>query len=266
MLQISQSGPVTIYRMGPSLGHHVIYQVHAFGLGGALVDCGARCVARPFLAALKERPPDTVLITHVHEDHVGAAGALGRQGAQVLAHPLGLPDLADPRRLEQKLYSRLVWRRPAPWQGQALGQQVEAGGHTFQVIPTAGHCPDHVCLYEPTRRYLFTGDLFCGPRVKYYTRREDFGQILAALRGLMALKVETIFCALLGEVPNGGQALAAKVEAMERLREQVALLHGAGASDTEIRDRLLGKEDSMAFITHGDFTKLNLIRSLLKSL
>ena len=31
-----------------------------------------------------------------------------------------------------------------------------------KVIHTPGHCSNHLCLYEPNKGWLFTGDLFVG--------------------------------------------------------------------------------------------------------
>ncbi len=37
-------------------------------------------------------------------------------------------------------------------------EKIEFGSTTLQIIPTPGHTPGHVCLYEPNEKVLITGD------------------------------------------------------------------------------------------------------------
>lgn len=69
------------------------------------------------------------------------------------------------------------------------------GKQLFNVIPCAGHSAGHICLYEPDRKWLFTGDMFCGIRNIYLRRDENFHQILSSLENLSKLKIDTIFAA-----------------------------------------------------------------------
>jgi len=38
------------------------------------------------------------------------------------------------------------------------GEEVTAGDFTFRVLWTPGHSPGHICLYEPARKVLLSGD------------------------------------------------------------------------------------------------------------
>jgi glyoxylase-like metal-dependent hydrolase (beta-lactamase superfamily II) len=38
------------------------------------------------------------------------------------------------------------------------GEVIPCGAFSLQVIHTPGHSPGHICLFEPTLRFLFTGD------------------------------------------------------------------------------------------------------------
>ena len=49
--------------------------------------------------SLSPRDVTHVLLTHIHLDHAGAAGALARAGAEVWVHPVGAPHLLRPERL-----------------------------------------------------------------------------------------------------------------------------------------------------------------------
>src|SRR5215469_4935527 len=76
----------------------------AHGLG--LIDVGSGASVEQVLSGVRAAgfdPEDIahLVLTHVHLDHAGAAGALVRRirGAQVYVHRLGAPHLVDPSRL-----------------------------------------------------------------------------------------------------------------------------------------------------------------------
>src|ERR1700722_2846553 len=69
--------------------------------GDVLIDCGpSACLGRP-LDGLGERGPSGLLLTHIHFDHAGPAGALVERWPelQVFVPPRGAPHLIDPSRL-----------------------------------------------------------------------------------------------------------------------------------------------------------------------
>lgn len=264
MLKITRKGPVTIIRTGRSVGPWVPYTVCSFLLGDLLIDTGAPCAREEFLSALEGTNVQTVLLTHRHEDHIGNNAAVTeRTGAQCHAHPLALPYLENPRMLRLRPYQLFVWGTPPPSRALPIGGEIRASDFLLRVIHTGGHCPDHCCFYEPKRRWLFTGDLFCGPRLKYFRLDEDYPATVEALRRLADLDVDTIFCSLLGAVEGGNAALAGKRVFMENLRDRVLALHEKGMSAARISRSLLGREGSMRAITLGHYAKKNAVRSIL---
>ncbi len=117
---------------------------------------------------------DYVIITHVHLDHAGAAGALIKNAinAKVLAHPRGVKHLIDPTRLissVKELYGQEAARfgkvDPIPPEriyGVEDGTCVSLGSMRLKFIYTQGHAPHHLCVYEETNSFLFTGDAVSG--------------------------------------------------------------------------------------------------------
>lgn len=263
MLESRQSGPVTVFRMGRNIGRRVLYYVHSFVLGEILIDTSTIYVADELLAALRGRQISTIINTHGHEDHTGNNRLLEQTfGARIYAHPLALPHLANPE-MHQRFYIKMCWNRPDSSIGLPLGDCIKVGDYTLQVIHTPGHSPDHICLYEPEHKMLFTGDLFCGERVKYLRADENFKIILASLKRLERLEIDTIFCAVSGVVTNGGQVLQRKIDFMEKLQEEVRDLNRKGMSPAAIRRRLLGREGMMYYLSAGHFAKQNLVNSIL---
>jgi glyoxylase-like metal-dependent hydrolase (beta-lactamase superfamily II) len=105
-----------------------------------------------------------LLLSHIHLDHAGAAGALAREhpGLQVHVSEIGAPHLVDPSRLERsarRLYGDdfdRLWGELAP--------VPEANVHTvgdrvlgFDCFPSAGHASHHVC-YVGSDGTLYAGD------------------------------------------------------------------------------------------------------------
>lgn len=264
MLKITPHGPVTQFLMGRSPMGFLLYPVNAYLAGDTLIDTGTNRAARPFLAALEGRKIGRVVNTHHHEDHIGNNRAVAeRFGAAIYAHPAALPYLENPRLNRLRLYQRVVWQWPEPCTAQPLGDTVDAGEFRFNVIPSPGHTDDHVCLHEPDRRWLFTGDLFCGTSFIYLRRDEDYLVVLDTLKKLAGLDFDTIFCSLKGAVADGKEALRRKIARMEELRDRVLALHREGLPVARIRDHVLGHDGSWNFITGGHYSKWNAVASIV---
>jgi len=148
------------------------------------------------LAMCGLRLEDTKLVvcTHAHSDHCGqAATIVERAGCEVWMHPsheqlsrmLEDPAAVFARRLEVARQSG-VPREPleryaaqrgsqgtgiaGPFQtGRDLvnGVTVESDLGAWVVYETPGHSPSHVCLFQPERRLLISGDHLLG-RISLY--------------------------------------------------------------------------------------------------
>lgn len=252
MVETRTFGPVLRIATGRLRG----WTSFAYWVDGLLIDAGCPAGARRFVAALQGRPVAQLVLTHHHEDHVGAAARLG---VTPRIHPLGLALLAGPYRLPY--YERVVWGTPAPAAGAPLGATVATDRHRFQVHHTPGHAPDHVILHEPDQGWLFSGDLLIHPRVPVLRRGEDLGAILASLRLALTLPAERIFCGHYRGTEPGH--LQEKLDFLLGVVGEAARLGARGWAATAIRDRLLGPEGHLAWISGGRFSKLNLIRGAL---
>jgi len=264
MFQVKQNGPVTVFRMGRHVAKTILYPVHAFLVDETLIDSGARHVQESFSAEMKKRRIATLINTHHHEDHIGNNRLLrDRFSVTISAHPKALPYLENPMKLKLHPYQRWIWGRPEPSKGDPVGPSLDTGHFRLDVVPTPGHCADHICLHEVSQGWLFTGDLFCGRGFKYLRADEDYSAILDSLRRLSALEFDTLFCSLLGVVKNGKAALRRKIEVMEELKARTLKLYRQGRSPRNIRQNLLGREGGMRWVTGGHYAKQNTIDSIL---
>jgi glyoxylase-like metal-dependent hydrolase (beta-lactamase superfamily II) len=113
----------------------------------------------------------TVIVTHIHLDHSGAAGQLIRHlpNATVLVHPNGAEHLIDPSRLltsagriygddMDRLWGEVI---PVPEDRVRIVQdreRIQAAGRTLMAVSTPGHAGHHHAWFDIDRRHLFTGD------------------------------------------------------------------------------------------------------------
>jgi glyoxylase-like metal-dependent hydrolase (beta-lactamase superfamily II) len=137
---------------------------------GVLIDPGPESCMDTLLEAIGHERPAALLLTHIHFDHAGAAGALVERWPDlpVYVHRRGARHLADPERLVSsatRIYGeegmRTLWGRVVPVPEANL--HALDGGETvlgdYRVEYTPGHASHHVCyLHEPTGMAL-VGDV-----------------------------------------------------------------------------------------------------------
>jgi glyoxylase-like metal-dependent hydrolase (beta-lactamase superfamily II) len=146
---------------------------------GAFVDCGTNHSVPNLLAALSSaglRPDDVdwLLVTHVHLDHAGGAGALMARlpNARLVVHPRGARHMIDPSKLiagATAVYGEAEMQRsygeiqPVPESRVVVaedGHVVDLQGRELVCIDTPGHARHHYCVWDARSRGWFTGDTF----------------------------------------------------------------------------------------------------------
>lgn len=264
MFRTSSWQGVTRIEMARSVAGRPLHTVSAFLLGDTLVDSGCPVTARKLARWSEAHGVRRVVHTHHHEDHCGGDAELRRRlDVEILAGPRTVPILAAFYRLPW--YRRLVWGRPSDVAARVMASEVEIGGRLFRVVPTPGHCHDHVCLFDPGRRWLFSGDLYIHPQVRYLRSVEDAWLTLESLERLRRLEPDVLLCSHAGVVVDGTAALGRRIAAWRELAEAAAELAAAGCSVAAISRRLLGPEGLMTLLSLGDFSKRNLVRALLET-
>jgi len=145
--------------------------IGAWDLGGAVVDPGPERRMETLLEGLEEEPR-ALLLTHIHLDHAGAAGALVERFPQleVWVHARGAPHLADPARLlasAERIYGdemAELWGRVLPVPEGNLrvlegGETIAAAGRELDVAYTPGHATHHVVYFDRSDGTAFVGDV-----------------------------------------------------------------------------------------------------------
>jgi glyoxylase-like metal-dependent hydrolase (beta-lactamase superfamily II) len=138
-------------------------------IDGFVVDPGPESSVRTLFDALGDERPRGVLLTHIHLDHAGAAGALVERwpDLEVWVHERGARHVIDPSRLvasAQRIYGdqmERLWGRivPVPEANVRVltGDGGEADGFTWAYTP--GHAVHHVAYLHGATNIAFTGDV-----------------------------------------------------------------------------------------------------------
>jgi len=256
-------GEVRYFRMARSVLGRAVYWTGVYLVDGLLVDSGPPNLARDVRRLVGELGVRQCVTTHHHEDHSGNHGLLARElHITPLAHPSAVARLAEPEPQPQ-LYRRVAWGARPPVSVAPLAQQLDTPQFRFQVIHTPGHAADHVTLFEPERGWLFSGDLYLAPRLRYLRADEDVYAMMDSLRRVLALEPQVLFCQHRGRVEQGAARLRDKLDFLVELGGRIRELHRRGWSGAAIARALPGSDLLWRLWTGGDFSKRNFVRAFL---
>lgn len=146
---------------------------------GAFIDCGTNHSVPNLLATLERAgltPADVdwLLVTHVHLDHAGGAGALMARlpNARLVVHPRGARHMIDPSKLIAGATAVYGQEEMARSYGEIMpvaesrvviaedGHRVDLNGRELLCVDTPGHARHHYCVWDSRSRGWFTGDTF----------------------------------------------------------------------------------------------------------
>lgn len=145
----------------------------------AFIDTGSNDSLPNVLAALDKiglgrDAVDYVILTHIHLDHAGGAGALMREfpNARLVVHPRGSRHMAEPSKLVAgvtavygKEYVEAVYGDILPIAAERIidaheGLTLQLGGRELLMIDTPGHAKHHICIVDRQANAIFSGDMF----------------------------------------------------------------------------------------------------------
>lgn len=161
-------------RPGLAAIHLMIEDRHA-----ALIDTATNTAVPRVMAALAEHglapaQVNFIILTHIHLDHAGGAGALMRllPNAQLLVHPLGARHMAKPSKLVagsiavygaerfQQIYGEIPAIDPQRIVTVEHEQRFDLNGRKLTMLHTPGHARHHICIRDERTGHFFTGDTF----------------------------------------------------------------------------------------------------------
>lgn len=264
-MKTSSFDAVTIFQLGKQIGSKILYPVYAFLIDKTLIDTGSKSAEKHFIPEIQKYACRQIINTHSHEDHIGNNKKIQDFfEIPIFCHFNAQKVIENPRIDSYLWYQRFCWKIPDASKTIPISEKIHTEHHELEVIHTPGHAPGHICLYEPVKKWIFTGDLYLGSKTTYLRPRESFQAQLSSLKTIVQLKPEYMFCGFRGFLTNATSRLSEKIRNMESLQEKTLYLQKEGNSPKSIRKKLLGKEDAMKFLTHGNFSKQNLIDIIMK--
>ena len=229
---------------------------------GAFVDTGTthslpRLLAAVDAAGLQHGDVDWVIVTHVHLDHAGGAGALMQAlpGAKLLAHPRGARHMIEPLALLNgaravygaqevtRAYGEVV---PVPAERVVEshdGMVLDLAGRPLTLIDTPGHARHHHCIWDERSHGFFTGDTFGlsyrefdtaqGPWLLPTTTPVQFEPeaLKQSVQRMLGFHPERLYLTHYGcveGVPRLGEMMLAQIDEIVALGERLRPLPAAG--------------------------------------
>jgi glyoxylase-like metal-dependent hydrolase (beta-lactamase superfamily II) len=183
-----------------------------------------------------------IVITHIHPDHYGLSGRLKQlSGAKLALSEIDAkfidsryidmnPLLEEIRRFfissgvshdevskfgESSLPLREFVIPATPDIKLKDGKKISIAPFNFRVISVLGHSPGHICLYEPKRKLLFTGDHVLPemiPHIGFHPQSgpDPLGDYIDSLNELKKLEVNLVF-------PGHGPAFSGLRQRIEQI-------------------------------------------------
>jgi len=223
----------------------------------AFIDCGVNASQPRLLAALAAAglgvdAVDHLILSHIHLDHAGGAGALLTQlpNAMVHVHPRGVRHLIDPSVLlagASAVYGAAAVRATygvlLPIASDRIvaageGHRIAVGQRALQCLDAPGHARHHLVVHEPAAAAFFTGDAFgisyreldtaAGPFIIPATTPVQFDPLAmqASIARMLATQPQVMYLTHYGPV-RAVARLAADLHA--RIDRMVALAEAAAA-------------------------------------
>ncbi len=216
-----------VYRIELPLPRNPLKAINSYLIKGPgrnlMVDTGmnreeCKAALAPALRELEVDLGETDLfVTHMHADHSGLVADLVGQGATpycsrpdagIIAFGIDWDSLLDsaaangfpPEELEQVLPQHPAYRygsrSAVDLRILGEGDLVSVGDYSFRCLETPGHTDGHLCLYEPHRKILISGDHVLEditPNITGWLGEENhLAQYLASLDSVYQLEVELV--------------------------------------------------------------------------
>lgn len=150
------------------------------------------------------RKINTLVITHCHIDHIIYANEIRKRTKCKIA--IGRKDAEHIKKMDKYTGLNFFWLKLLKQIGFDLkpikpdillkeGDVIKAGKLSFKVIETPGHTEGSICLYEPNKKILFSGDTLFNKNI--YGRTDLPGgnkeQLKKSINKLKKLKIRKLY-------------------------------------------------------------------------
>lgn len=258
-------GPVKGFEMGYGWIGRPYMSVYFYLIDDTLIDTGQPLMQSYFANLIKSLDFSQVLLTHFHEDHSGNAAMVKKmKGVPVYGHPITAGKLEQGFSILPFQYA--MWGRAKPVQIIPLPPAIRTAKHSLIPIHTPGHSKDHTVYLEKNEGWLFSGDLFLGPEIKYFRADECFVDSVKSLYKVLQLDFQALFCSHRPTLIDGKAMLFRKLDFFQNLFGEVAAFLDKGYSDNEVIRHYRNREVSLVKMsTCGNVSLINMIKEIIKA-
>ena len=163
-------------------------------------------------------------------------------------------------------YQRFIWGQSERISLLPLGPAVESNNFALEPVHTPGHSKDHMVYWDRSNGWLFSGDLYLGPKIKFFRSDENIMEQIASLKKVLTLDFDTIFCAHNPCLQDGKSKLRQKLQFLEDIVGQIQKLKTAGISKKSIFKKLdPGIDRWVKLMTMGNVSFENMLKSAYRN-
>jgi len=263
-------------RLGGGYEYAVTYLIDE----SLLIDTGFPWARRCLEKTLKDLGADTtiecVVNTHYHEDHTGNNDLLvAMTGAKVFAHADAVPEIRFPPELPR--FRNFLFGPGRPVEVEPIPKQIQTKRFRFEVQDTPGHCPGHLCLFEPDRRWLFSGDLYVAADLDSQLSDADGPTWIDSLRKAIELRPTCLFDAhgtVLLDEASVSALLRRKLDFLLTIQKRVVEAAQNATTLREITRKVFDRRDLvdqlsigegwLSLLTASHFSRSNFVKTFLR--
>ena len=265
-------------RFGGGFDYAVIYLVDRELFFDTGYSWARRTIQTVILKKIDPNKIRYIVNSHDHEDHTGNNTFFLKSfpNAKIYLHELSQMNVAFPP--EKPWYRRFLFGPEEACPVNVLPTSFRLlSGREINAIHTPGHTDGHICLYDPAKKILFTGDLFISEHLDTQLEEADGPKWINSLQDILKLEIHMILdghgIVILGD--DCKVRLQKKLDFLITLRNKV---HELASQGEMTQSRLIKELNStpgfincvshgegwMSMITSGDFRRSNLIRGFLQ--
>ncbi|MDI6742665.1 MAG: MBL fold metallo-hydrolase [Smithella sp.] len=259
-------GKVEAFELGYGFLRKPVMNVHFFLVDEICIDTAQSLMRKHFLETIREKKINQVILTHFHEDHSGNAAAVQEaKKVPVFGHPITVQKMKAGSSILP--YQYFMWGPSEKLDMKPLPPVIESNSISLIPVHTPGHSPDHTSFLEKNEGWLFSGDLYLAPRIKYFRADEKIEETIRSLEKVLELDFQTLFCAHNPQPAEGKKKIREKLEFLKHFCGEVATLHQRGLNEKEIIKNLPYKEVLLVKImTTGNVSLACMVRSTINAL
>lgn len=253
------------FKFGRSLFGKPTFYSHIYFIDGLLIDTGHRKMSKSIFATIKDLPVEQIFITHFHEDHSGNIAMLQNHfdcpvyGSQKCSEIMKAPPAIS-------WSQKMAWGdRPSYKQIIPSESSIKTSDYNFTIYDTPGHAVDMVVLYEPSKKWLFSADLYVNSFIGYFLREESLVQQINSITEVLKLDFDVLLCGHNPQLKNGKAKLQKKLSFLQKFNDNVVIEYKKGKNAKEIMKVLNLREfRQVKVLSRGALSRENMVASAIR--